>query len=165
MPNQDILNKYDDVRLSLENAIEVSDDIELGGEDENAELDYIRKTLHQLNSDFKSEIERLENSSEWERFCIAFFGETNAGKSTIIDALRIVYDEESRREEIDGQKENYQEELSLEKSEYSELVDKLKQLNDSLVKKKNLKIREILCGIGLIILGIIIGFLVAFFTL
>ena len=100
MPGQEILEKYDAVRSSLEKAIEVSDDIEVSGEEENAELDYIRKTLNQLNSDFKAEIERLEESSEWDKFCMAFFGETNAGKSTIIEALRIVYDEESRREEI-----------------------------------------------------------------
>ena len=33
-----------------------------------------------LSSEFKTEIDRLENSSEWDRFCMVFFGETNAGK-------------------------------------------------------------------------------------
>ena len=95
MNNKEIQKKYDDVRLSLEKAIAASDNMEISGDEENAELSYIRETLSHLNSDFKAEIEKLEDSSEWDRFCMAFFGETNAGKSTIIEALRIVYDEES----------------------------------------------------------------------
>ena len=167
MPEQDILNKYDDVKSSLEKAIKVSDDIELIGDDENAELDYIRNTLNQLNNDFKNEIERLENSSEWEKFCIAFFGETNAGKSTIIETLRIVYDEEKRREEIVNQSERFYEELSSEKNQYTELIDKLIQLNDSIVETKSTKYKYkyIFYGIGLIMLGFVIGFLVTFLML
>ena len=114
MPSQEVIKKYEEVRSSLEKAIEKSDDIEISGEEENAELDYIRKTLIQLNFEFKTEIDRLENSSEWDRFCMAFFGETNAGKSTIIDALRIVYDEEKRREEINSQNDMFKSALSEE---------------------------------------------------
>ena len=161
MPSQDILDKYDDVKLSLEKAIEASDNIELSGDDENAALDLVRETLSELNSDFKSEIDRLEKSGEWEKFCIAFFGETNAGKSTIIEALRIAYDEELRREKINDQSEKYQEELSSEKDQYTELLGKLKKLNDSLEEEKSVKNKEILRGIGLTILGFIAGFLAA----
>jgi len=38
-------------------------------------------------SDIKSEMERLLNDLEWKDYNIAFFGETNSGKSTIIEAL------------------------------------------------------------------------------
>lgn len=165
MPSQEILERYDNVRSSLEKAIEVSDDIEISGEEENAELDYIRKTLNQLNSDFKAEIERLEESSEWDKFCMAFFGETNAGKSTIIEALRIVYDEESRREEINRQSEQMQEELSKEEAKYFELVNTLTQLNDSLVVQSSSKVKDALKGVGLIMIGVVIGFAMAFFVL
>ncbi len=41
-------------------------------------------------------IEDLKNSQEWERFTIAFYGETNAGKSTIIETLRIYFQEEEK---------------------------------------------------------------------
>ena len=165
MPSQEVINKYEDVRSSLEKAIETSDDIEISGEEENAELDYIRKTLNQLNSEFKTEIDRLENSSEWDRFCMAFFGETNAGKSTIIEALRIVYDEESRREKINSQNDLIKSTLSEEENNYSELVRELAQLNTSFEVKKESNMKKVLIGAGLIILGVIIGFFVALLVL
>ena len=56
--------------------------------------------LEKINTEFQSEIEKLESSSEWEKFCIAFFGETNAGKSTIIESLRIIYNEKTRQVEM-----------------------------------------------------------------
>ncbi len=165
MPSQEVIKKYEEVRSSLEKAIEKSNDIEISGEEENAELDYIRKTLNQLNSEFKTEIDRLENSSEWDRFCMAFFGETNAGKSTIIEALRIVYDEESRREEINSQNDMIKSALSEEEKDYSELVQELVRLNTSLEGKKESNVKKALIGSGLIVLGVILGFLIAFLVL
>ena len=165
MPSQEVIKKYEEVRSSLEKAIEKSDDIEISGEEENAELDYIRKTLTQLNSEFKTEIDRLENSSEWDRFCMAFFGETNAGKSTIIEALRIVYDEESRREEINSQNDMIKSALSEEEKDYSELVQELTRLNTLLEVKKESNVKKALIGSGLIVLGVILGFLIAFLVL
>jgi len=41
-------------------------------------------------------IEDLKNNQEWEKFTVAFYGETNAGKSTIIEALRIYFQEEEK---------------------------------------------------------------------
>lgn len=165
MPNQDVLGKYEKVRSSLEEAINVSDDIELAGEEENAELAYIRGTLDKLNSDFKAEIEQLENSAEWDRFCMAFFGETNAGKSTIIEALRIVYDEESRRNTINEQGGQLLEEKNKEEKEYTELIDALKRLNASLVPQKKSKLKPILIAIGFTTLGVICGFVFAILIL
>ena len=162
MPSQDVLKKYNDVKLSLENAIATSDNIKMSGEEENSELTYIRNTLNQLNADFKAEIERLETSSEWDRFCMAFFGETNAGKSTIIEALRIVYDEESRREEIYNQREQFNVKTLEEKEEYADLIENLKNLNESLIIKEKSKYKEFIKYVGMIVLGLVIGFLLAF---
>ena len=36
----------------------------------------------------KAEIHSLEDQAEWNTFVMAFYGETNAGKSTIIEADR-----------------------------------------------------------------------------
>lgn len=164
MPSKEILEKYDDVRSSLENAIATSDDMKIYGDEENVELAYIRTTLSHLNEDFKTEIERLESSSEWDRFCMAFFGETNAGKSTIIEALRIVYDEETRRAEIGRQSEQYNTELSHQNAEYSKLVETLKQLNDSLAEPpKRITGKDLIKYVGLVTIGFVIGFVVALF--
>ena len=165
MPSQDILEKYDKVRTSLENAIAVSDGILINGKEENTELEYIKKTLNQLNDEFKDEIERLEHSSEWDKLCMAFFGETNAGKSTIIEALRIVYDEESRREEINRQMEELNTVLLREKDDYSGLVSTIRHLNDSLYFQEKLKFKERIIKAVLVIIGVVLGLILAFFLI
>ena len=39
----------------------------------------------------------MEQNSEWSNFTIAFYGETNAGKSTIIESLRLLLGEEGKK--------------------------------------------------------------------
>lgn len=178
--NEEIIRKYETVRNSLESAIKASANIELSGEEENAELMFIRDTLNNMNQDFITEIERLEKSSEWDKFCIAFFGETNAGKSTIIEALRIVYDEELRRRELDKQFEKTQDEINEENAKYMDLINSLIELNDSIEIQDETSTNElknqdeltnsskpnrIIWTIGLILIGVVIGFLIAFLIL
>lgn len=52
--------------------------------------------LSKLQKDIKKNIDELEKNSEWDTFTIAFYGETNAGKSTIIETLRILLNEKSK---------------------------------------------------------------------
>lgn len=59
--------------------------------------------LHIIDS-FKQEkldkaIKELRLSQEWNRFTVAFYGETNAGKSTIIESLRIYFKEKEKEEQ------------------------------------------------------------------
>lgn len=63
------------------------------------------------------------------KFTIAFFGETNAGKSTIIESLRIIFDEQKRRREIENNMKevNIMEDKLEEKS--NELLSYLSELN------------------------------------
>lgn len=44
----------------------------------------------------KARIEEVKNGAVWDNLVIAFFGETNAGKSTIIETFRILFCEEER---------------------------------------------------------------------
>ncbi|MBK4843974.1 hypothetical protein CU011_2555 [Enterococcus faecium] len=44
-------------------------------------------------------IKSLEENSEWDTFTVAFYGETNAGKSTLIESLRILLKEKKKLEE------------------------------------------------------------------
>ena len=57
------------------------------------------------NNRLKNLIDELERDGEFEKFTIAFFGQTNAGKSTIIEALRILFNEENRAKKIFNNKE------------------------------------------------------------
>ena len=163
MVTEDIKEKYVAVGNILDDALRRSQSIQLNGEEENAELAAIISTLKDINSEFKLEIDKLEASSEWDRYCVAFFGETNAGKSTIIDSLRIIYDEEQRRAELAKQEKEYVVALSKHCENYQELLSKLKEINSSLsTEKKPNSLVDALKGICLVVLGIAIGLIVSF---
>ncbi|MCQ4295954.1 DUF726 domain-containing protein [Pseudomonas stutzeri] len=52
--------------------------------------------LTQYQEQLQKQLAELEKNAEWERFTIAFYGETGAGKSTLIETLRILLQEPSK---------------------------------------------------------------------
>ena len=50
--------------------------------------------LSSIRGILTKELKSLQEHAEWDSFTIAFYGETNAGKSTLIEALRILLHEE-----------------------------------------------------------------------
>ncbi|GAA8572657.1 hypothetical protein KYTH32_09330 [Helicobacter pylori] len=50
-----------------------------------------------LESEGLKELESLKNNEEWEKFTIAFYGETGAGKSTLIECLRLFFNMKNYR--------------------------------------------------------------------
>lgn len=163
MDKEEIRNKYEEVEFVLENALNDTHDIELVGDEENIELEAINSTLASMNESFKKEIEKLEGSSEWDKFCIAFFGETNAGKSTIIESLRIIYDEETRRQEKLKQIEKYKKVLIAHCNDYQDLIQSLESVNSALELEKHSSMKKIILCVVCTIIGIVIGFLVRMF--
>ena len=159
MINEEIEKKYVAVQSSLENALQKANSIEVSGVEENDELSEIKKVLESLNDSFKVEIEKLKKCSEWDKLCIAFFGETNAGKSTIIETLRIVYDEEIRRAELLDQEKDYCAELKKHCSDYKQLISSLEDVN--FVLEKQSKKHTWLGYVIFCILGIVIGLVIA----
>lgn len=55
--------------------------------------DDIQSALIMIQDKIFTESQQLQQHSEWTNFTIAFYGETNAGKSTIIEMLRIYFSE------------------------------------------------------------------------
>ena len=53
--------------------------------------------LEELRDRTEKDIRELRELSEWKTFVISFYGETNAGKSTLIEVLRILLGEEGKR--------------------------------------------------------------------
>lgn len=51
----------------------------------------------------KKQLEEVRIGTTWDNLVIAFFGETNAGKSTIIETCRILFEDESRKQEMKRQ--------------------------------------------------------------
>ncbi|CZQ85603.1 Hypothetical protein Tpal_656 [Trichococcus palustris] len=58
-----------------------------------------KKKLNGVHKELQTSLEHLAKNAEWDVFTIAFYGETNAGKSTLIETLRILLSEPSKTEE------------------------------------------------------------------
>jgi predicted ATP-dependent endonuclease of OLD family len=105
------------------------------------------------NEKFKKLVEDLEKDSEFDKFTIAFLGQTNAGKSTIIEALRILFDEESRKTKAaENQKGNITA-LTDYNKQYSELIHQLENLKS----KYKTPASSIIIPIVALLIGIAIG--------
>ncbi|GAA7259326.1 hypothetical protein ID0476_03480 [Helicobacter pylori] len=67
------------------------------------------------------ELESLKNNEEWEKFTIAFYGETGAGKSTLIECLRLFFKEPGKMDQQERFKRLYANMKNHESSEHVEL--------------------------------------------
>lgn len=107
----------------------------------------IKKRLDFIVYKLNSNINELKDNSEWDRFMIVFYGETNAGKSTLIETLRILLNEKEKlkdREkykEIDGYINSLKNEREVYDNKIKESVKKYEQALNSIIK--NLKDSEI----------------------
>jgi energy-coupling factor transporter ATP-binding protein EcfA2 len=63
----------------------------------NAQND-TREQLESLQVLLRQQLAELQKNAEWDTFTIAFYGETGAGKSTLIETLRILLKEPSKLE-------------------------------------------------------------------
>lgn len=142
MDKTQIENHYKDVKSTIESAMESAFNVQVKGDDENAFVQQMKKEIEKINEDFKTEIDVLEKSAEWEKFCISFFGETNAGKSTLIDSLRIIYDEESRLSELLKNRSELLKIVEQNSSVSSKLKDAIQNIL-TLAEMSNKKIEEI----------------------
>jgi len=73
---------------------------ELATESEDEQLNGAQREAHSLiqehRSNLQDQLEALEANAEWDTFTIAFYGETGAGKSTIVETLRVLLKEASK---------------------------------------------------------------------
>ncbi|KQR81599.1 hypothetical protein ASG35_04635 [Burkholderia sp. Leaf177] len=61
-------------------------------------LRYVEQSIRPIHDELVTRIESLRDHARWDRFTIAFYGETNAGKSTTIETLRILLGERTKRD-------------------------------------------------------------------
>ncbi len=96
-------NIYLDVKANIENL----QNIFKNTDNENERL---KKSNQEALEVFqKLEFESLKNNEEWENFTIAFYGETGAGKSTLIECLRLFFKERSKRDQQERFRQLYAE--------------------------------------------------------
>lgn len=98
---QESKNIYKTIQSKIQ---EISSEINLPQNINKEVANNIQNSSNQMKeilNTLESEINNLEDHSEWEYYTISFIGETNAGKSTIIEALRIKYEEEEKKKAYD----------------------------------------------------------------
>ncbi len=89
-----------DIYLGVEKSIKDLQSIFKNADDKDEKLKRFNQealeVFQKLESKSLKELESLKNNGEWENFTIAFYGETGAGKSTLIECLRMFFKEQSK---------------------------------------------------------------------
>ncbi|MDH1291130.1 hypothetical protein N5C43_07640 [Comamonas terrigena] len=94
---EDLNRLYANVSDNISSAMADILSLNVEHSDGKREIGNITGKLREIQMRFDRELQELEAHAEWDTFTLAFFGETNAGKSTIIESLRILFKEESRQ--------------------------------------------------------------------
>lgn len=100
-------NIYSDVEKSIKDLQKIFENTD--GSDERLRK-FNQKALEEfknLESESLKELESLKNNEEWEKFTIAFYGETGAGKSTLIECLRLFFKEPGKMDQQERFKRLY----------------------------------------------------------
>ncbi|GHR73777.1 hypothetical protein VN1272_07970 [Helicobacter pylori] len=79
------------------------------------------EVFQKLEFESLKELESLKNNEEWENFTIAFYEETGAGKSTLIECLRLFFKEPGKMDQQERFKRLYANMKNHESSEHAEL--------------------------------------------
>lgn len=105
-----------------------------------------KEMLYEEKKKIEKELAEISANAEWNELTIAFYGETGAGKSTIIDTLRILLKEKTKIEaqqkfkqlEQKNQK-SYEEKLNLinQKKEKQNVLDEYNQKNQLIENQIN----------------------------
>ncbi len=89
-----------DIYLGVEESIKNLQSIFKNADDKDEKLQKFNQealeVFQKLERESLKELESLKNNEEWENFTIAFYGETGAGKSTLIECLRMFFKEQSK---------------------------------------------------------------------
>ncbi len=142
--------KVKDIYLDVEKSIKDLQSIFKNTDDKDEKLQQFNqealKVFQQLESKSLKELESLKHNEEWENFSIAFYGETGAGKSTLIECLRMFFKEQNKKDQQERFKKldshyqkNYQDDERLIEQYDTEISDIQKTLQDLENKLTSLK--------------------------
>ncbi|WP_120840708.1 GTPase [Helicobacter pylori] len=94
------------------------------------------EVFQKLEFESLKELESLKNNEEWENFTIAFYGETGAGKSTLIECLRMFFKEQSKvvqQERFKRLYSNYQNNYQNDERKKQAILNELHSLQDGAI--------------------------------
>ncbi len=100
-------NIYFDVEKSIKDLQKIFENTDGTDERLRAFNQEALEEFKNLESESLKELESLKNNEEWEKFTIAFYGETGAGKSTLIECLRLFFKEPSKMDQQERFKRLY----------------------------------------------------------
>ncbi len=123
-------NIYIDVEKSIKDLQKIFENTDGGDERLRAFSQEALKKFKNLESEGLKELESLKNNEEWEKFTIAFYGETGAGKSTLIECLRLFFKEPGKMDQQERFKWLYAKK-NHESSEY--VFSELEKLQDGAI--------------------------------
>ncbi len=121
-------NIYLDVEKSIKDLQKIFENTDAGDERLRAFNQEALEKFKKLESESLKELESLKNNEEWENFTIAFYGETGAGKSTLIECLRLFFKERSKMD----QQERFRQLYAKKNHRGSEYVE-LEKLQDGAI--------------------------------
>lgn len=136
-------NIYDDLKGEISNLIaaivknEQFLDVNLVG----GKLNESKQILSFQKKEIEQKMDELKCNSEWDYFTIAFFGETNAGKSTLIEVLRLLFSEKTKNE-LQAKFNALKNEFLLDEEVYSQLKIADNEINNKILEN-NQKLKEI----------------------
>lgn len=96
---QKVHEKYQDILHLLLESQKDLESMDSKNSDVKKYLTIFKDIFNYSIENAKKRIEDVDKRMIWERLVIAFFGETNAGKSTIIETLRIKYEKNKKSED------------------------------------------------------------------
>ncbi len=100
-------NIYIDVEKSIKDLQKIFENTDGADERLRAFSQEALEKFKNLESESLKELESLKNNEEWEKFTIAFYGETGAGKSTLIECLRLFFKEPGKMDQQERFKRLY----------------------------------------------------------
>ncbi|GAA6970625.1 hypothetical protein VN0250_11380 [Helicobacter pylori] len=100
-------NIYSDVEKSIKDLQKIFENTDGADEGLRKFNQEALEKFKKLESESLKELESLKNNEEWEKFTIAFYGETGTGKSTLIECLRLFFKEPSKMDQQERFKRLY----------------------------------------------------------
>nr|WP_240445279.1 GTPase [Helicobacter pylori] len=128
---QKLKNIYFNVEKSIKDLQKIFENTDGAGERLRAFNQEALEEFKNLESESLKELESLKNNEEWKKFTIAFYGETGAGKSTLIECLRLFFKEPGKMDQQERFKRLYANMKNHESSRY--VLSELKELQDGAV--------------------------------
>ncbi|GHR65001.1 hypothetical protein VN1269_08220 [Helicobacter pylori] len=114
-------NIYLDVEKSIKDLQKIFENTDGGNERLKKFNQEALKVFKNLESESLKELESLKNNEEWEKFTIAFYGETGVGKSTLIECSRLFFREPGKMDQQERFKRLYANMKNYRGSEHAEL--------------------------------------------